>query len=221
MGDVASTIEPYNEEIHRLYMETYISCGEQKKAVEVYKKLSERLLSELGVIPSDETREIYYEAIKTNNLHSITVDTLQSQLREISDRPGALVCEYDFFRVLYYSMARSIMRNGIAVHIALISVVEKKGELSPKKLERVMPCVEDTICRSLRRGDSVAKCSVSQYVIMLPRANYENSCMVCERIIRSFNKKYSHSDVSLNYAVCPIEPDDKESFQWIRDPSVN
>ncbi|MBE6895668.1 MAG: hypothetical protein E7477_01085 [Ruminococcaceae bacterium] len=218
---IATNIEPYNEEVHRFYMQTCIASGNQKKAVEIYQKLSERLISELGVIASEETRSLYYEATKTINLSSITIDLLKGQLREMSDRPGALVCEYDFFKVLYYSMARSIMRSGIAVHVALISVTEKKIELTPKKLEKVMPYLEDTICRSLRRGDTLAKCSISQYVIMLPRATYENSCAVCERIIRAFNKKYIHNDVNLTYAVCPIEPDDKESFQWIREPMDN
>lgn len=218
---IATNIEPYNEDVHRLYMQACISGGNQKKAVEIYQKLSERLISELGVIASEDTRGLYYEATKTINLSSITIDVLKDQLKEISDRPGALVCEYDFFKILYQSMARSIMRSGIAVHIALISVSEKKTEITPKKLEKWMPCLEDTICRSLRRGDTLAKCSISQYVIMLPRATYENSCLVCERIIRSFNKKYTHSDFDLNYVVCPIEPDDKESFQWIREPMDN
>jgi hypothetical protein len=142
-------------------------------------------------------------------------------LKESSEKTGALICEYDFFRVLYYSMARSVMRNGIAVHIALISAVDKDGELPLRKLERVMPNVENVIRQSLRRGDSAAKCSVSQYVIMLPRANYENSCMVCERIIKSYYKKFTRADAQLRYEVCPLEPDDKENYQWIRDTSDN
>jgi hypothetical protein len=131
---------------------------------------------------------------------------------------GALICEYDFFRVLYFSMARSVMRSGIAVHIALISAVDKNGELPLKKIEKVMPNVEDVIQHSLRRGDSAARCSASQYVIMLPRANYENTCMVCERIIKAYYKKYARNDVMLRYEVRALEPDDKENFQWIREP---
>ena len=218
---IATNIESYNEEVHCLCMQTYLACGKQKKAIEVYQKLSERLLSELGVIPSEETRALYHEAIKTNNSHTISISTLQEQLKESSEKTGALICEYDFFRVLYYSMARSVMRNGIAVHIALISAVDKDGELSLRKLDRVMPNVENVIRQSLRRGDSAAKCSVSQYVIMLPRANYENSCMVCERIIKSYYKKFTRADALLRYEVCPLEPDDKENYQWIRESSDN
>ncbi len=218
---VAVNVEPYNEEVYQLYMKVCISCGMLKKAAGIYQRLSEKLISELGVIASEETRSLYHEAIKTNNLNPITVDTLREQLRESSDKPGALVCEYDFFKVLYYSMARSIMRTGFAVHIALISVVTKNEEIPPQKLDKLMMYVEGVICRSLRRGDSVARCSISQYVIMLPRADYENSCMVCERIVKLYNKKNIHNNATLSYSVCPIEPDDKENFQWIREPLDN
>ena len=215
---VASKLEPYNEEVHCLYMRAYLACGQQKKAIDVYDALSERLLSDLGVIPSEATRAMYHEAIKTHNSYAISIDTLQGQLRENSDEMGALICEYDFFRVLYFSMARSVMRSGIAVHIALISAVDKNGELPLKKIEKVMPNVEDVIQHSLRRGDSAARCSASQYVIMLPRANYENTCMVCERIIKAYYKKHARNDVILRYEVRALEPDDKENFQWIREP---
>lgn len=218
---VASRIEPYNEEVHCLYMQTYLAFGKQKKAIEIYEALSERLLSDLGVIPSEAARAVYHEAVKTQNSYTISVETLQSQLREDSDEMGALICEYDFFRVLYYSMARSVMRSGIAVHIALISAVDKNGDLPLKKIEKVMPNVEDAIQHSLRRGDSAARCSASQYVIMLPRANYENSCMVCERIIKAYYKKYARNDALLRYEVRALEPDDKENFQWIREPLNN
>lgn len=213
---IVTGIEKYNEELYQLYMSTCLACDKQKLAIEVYQKLSDRLRTELGVIPCEKTRALYHEAIKINNTHAISPEVLKEQLREASAETGALICEYDFFRILYHSMARSIMRSGIAVHIALISAVDKKGELSPSKLEKVMPKIEEVIRCSLRRGDSAAKCSVSQYVIMLPTANYENSCMVCERIIRSFYKNHSYNDATLRYVVCPIEPDDKENFQWIR-----
>ena len=212
----AAAIEPFHDGIAGYYMRAYIGMGKQDRAVEIYQKYSDRLLSELGIIPSDEIREIYREAIKSNNDHALTVDTLRGQLTEDSTSTGALVCEYDFFRILYFSMARSVMRSGIAVHLVLLTIHGKRGaELETKKREKFMANLEDTIRHSLRRGDSAARCSASQYVIMLPRANYENSCMVCERILKAYNKNYSYPDAEFRYEVFPIQPDEKESFQWM------
>lgn len=210
---IASQADPFNEDLHRTYMQVSMSCGDKKGAASIYRKLSNRLLSELGVFPSEETRALYHDIIKTTNEHIISSDMLMDQLREDSDFPGALVCEYDFFRILYYSMARSVMRNGVAVHIVLLSLVGKKdSEIPKKKIEKEMDNLRDAVRNSLRRGDSAARCSVSQFVVMLPGANYENSCMVCERIIRSYNKKFSPSGTEIRYEIRPIEPDCKDNF---------
>jgi len=213
---IASMIEPFHEEIHCYMIRAHIARGEHRQAVDIYQKLSDRLLSELGIMPSEETRSLYYEAIKSNNEHVLSVEALQEQLRETNSSSGALICDYDFFRVLYYSTARSLLRSGIAVYMALISVSGKgNGPMKEKKREKVLDNLKEAIRCSLRRSDSAARCSAYQYVIMLPRANYENSCMVCERILKAYYQKYSRLDAELRYEVFPIQPDDKVNYQWM------
>ena len=41
---------------------------------------------------------------------------------------------------------------------------------------------------------------------MLPQANYENSCKVCERLLKAFERQYPHSPVDIKYSVQPLEP---------------
>ena len=69
-----------------------------------------------------------------------------------------------------------------------------------------MENLQEQIRNNLRRGDAASRCSASQYILMLPHANYENSCMVCERIIRAFTRQYPHSPAELHYSVQPLEP---------------
>jgi len=214
----AVLVEPFNEEIHGWLMQAYIAMEKQGLAIEVYQKFSDRLLSELGIMPSEEIRAVYHEATKSNNQHMLTVSMLQEQLKEDSSSPGALVCEYDFFRVLYFSMARSVLRSGIAVHMVLITVKDRKGgTFTEKKREKIMENMKEVLHASLRRGDSAARCSAQQYVVMLPRANFENSQMVCERILRAYYQRYSRADAELHYDVFPLQPDEKENFGWIQE----
>jgi len=214
----AVLVEPFNEEIHGWLMKAYTAVEKQGLAIEVYQKFSNRLLSELGVMPSEEIRAIYHEATKSTNQHMLTVSMLQEQLQEECSAPGALVCEYDFFRVLYFSMARSVLRSGIAVHMVLLSIKEKKGiQLTEKKREKIIENLKEVLHASLRRGDSAARCSAQQYVIMLPQANFENSQMVCERILRTYYQTYSRADAELRYEVFPLKPDEKENFGWSRE----
>lgn len=41
---------------------------------------------------------------------------------------------------------------------------------------------------------------------MLPRANYENSCMVADRLMNAFYRRYPHSPARLRCVVQPLEP---------------
>ena len=94
------------------------------------------------------------------------------------------------------------------VHIALIAVESVKDEVfSPCKLQKVMNLLEEQLRLSLRIEDTAARCSNSQYIVMLPQTDYENSCMVCERVVKSYFRRHPHSDVDIKYEVYPMEPD--------------
>ena len=154
-----------------------------------------------------ESRAIYREAVRTVNDRALTPEAMQEQLREPPSQAGAMLCDYDFFRVIYHAEARAVVRNGNAVHIALLSVTGEKGSPLPRRsLDRVMEHLQEIIRTGLRKGDIASRCSVSQYILMLPQANYENSRMVCDRVIRAFFRQYPHSPAQLHYSVQPLEP---------------
>ena len=120
---------------------------------------------------------------------------------------GALICDYDFFRMLYQAQARMIVRTGDAVHIALITLNSQGTKnVSQKSMELAMTNLEAHMSQILRKGDVISRCSMSQFIIMLPKANYENSCMVCRRIVSAFERKYPHSPVILDFCVNSIMP---------------
>lgn len=98
-------------------------------------------------------------------------------------------------------------RSGDAVHIGLLTVSGRGNEtLSKRSLDRGMENLKDIVCMGLRRGDVVAQCSTSQYVILLPQANYPDSCMVCQRVIDSFRRRYPHAPIEITAVVQPLEP---------------
>ena len=66
--------------------------------------------------------------------------------------------------------------------------------------------LEEQVRINLRRGDSAARCSGSQFILMLPQANYENSDMVSNRIIKSFIRQYPHSPATIQYTIHPLQP---------------
>ena len=60
---------------------------------------------------------------------------------------------------------------------------------------------------SLRRGDVFCQCSISQFAVLLGRANFENSQVICDRILRAFHRAYPYAPVRITYQVRPLSPE--------------
>jgi len=133
-------------------------------------------------------------------------DEILEELHEPAGSTGALMCDYDHFRYLCYAECRSLERSGKVTHIALLRVTRPEKPLSKASIDRIMNQFGQCLRSGLRRGDAVSRCSVSQHVIMLPNANYENSCQVCRRLISSFHRQHPHVQVQIEFLVQPLSP---------------
>lgn len=198
-------IEPYQEDLYEHLMRGLLRTGDMKGAMSVYEEMSELLFAHFGVMPSETLRTLYRQATRTVNDRTLTMDEVCSQLEEPAPHGGAMVCEYDFFKILYRAEARSIARNGHSANICLLSVSGKDGEmLARRSLDPAMNNLQVHVQNNLRRGDVIARCSISQYIILLPQANYENSRMVADRLVSAFYRRYPHSPARLRYTVQPL-----------------
>lgn len=198
-------IEPYQEDLYEHLMRGLLRTGDMKGAMSVYEEMSEQLFAHFGVMPSETLRTLYRQATRTVNDRTLTMDEVCSQLAEPAPHGGAMVCEYDFFKILYHAEARSIARNGHSANICLLSVSGKDGEmLARRSLDPAMNNLQVLVQNNLRRGDVIARCSISQYIILLPQANYENSRMVADRLVSAFYRRYPHSPARLRYTVQPL-----------------
>lgn len=203
----ALKVEPYSEAFYQHLMRACIARKDRAGALRAYEEMSELLFSTFGVMPNDESRALYREASREEESFTVPVGTVRDQLKEPAGTKGALYCEYDFFKLLYQVQARAILRSGEVIHIALFSIHGPRGkELARRSLDLAMNNLQDLIVTNLRQGDVVTRCSVSQLIIMLPQANYENSCAVCQRILKAFNRQYPHSPADIHYSVQPLEP---------------
>ena len=199
--------EPYHEPLYQVLMKELAASGDTKGAATVYEGLRKRLFDDFGIRPSDETRAVYREAAHTPGERALPIDEVLEQLHEPERIPGAMQCDYDYFKVLCHAESRAMERTGNATHVALLSATGLTGEPLPKRsLERIMTQFGQQIRVNLRRGDTISRCSTTQYIIMLPKANYEDSCMVCRRVINAYHKAYPHTAVRIKFMVQPLTP---------------
>ena len=197
--------EPYHELLHQLLIRELAATDDQKGAAAVYETLSKRLFDDFGIMPSEETRSVYREATHTLSEQALPMEAVLEHLQEKDAAAGAMRCEYDYFKVLCYAETRAMQRSGKATHIALLSVASgTRSPLSKRSMDKAMEHLGEQIRLNLRRGDVFSRCSVSQYIIMLPEANYENSCMVCRRLMGAFFRKHPHSPAKINFMVQPL-----------------
>ena len=201
----AVSAEPYHEPLHQLLMELLVGYGDISGAEAVYGALRSRLFDDFGIHPSEETRRIYRELIHSPNHAQLPLDEVLEHLQEPVFAAGAMQCDYDHFKVLCYAQSRDMERSGNVTHVVLLSVTSADTKpLSKATLSRTMERLGEQIRLNLRRGDTFSRCSLSQYIFMLPKANYENSCMVSRRLISAFQKAHPHTHVKLNFMVQPL-----------------
>lgn len=210
----ALKVEPYSEALYQHLMRCKIAMEDRAAALSIYDEMSKLLFESFSVMPSEESRVIYREASRAVESVCIPVGTIRDRLREPDATKGALFCEYDFFKMLYQVQARAIARSGETIHFAVFSLCGQYGkEISKRSLYYAVTNLKEQIVNSLRQGDVVTQCSATQLIVMLPQANYENSCAVCDRLVRNFKRQYPHSPVDIQVSVQPLEPFDLSAEQ--------
>ena len=201
-------LEPYHEGFCRELMQLLASTGDRRGAAEVYERLSKRLFDDFGICPSEETRTIYRAAAHAPGDRVLSIDEVMSSLQEREPPSGALQCDYDYFRILCYALRRTLERSGDSVHIALLNVIPTaERELPRQSLDRAMGQLSQQIRLSLRRDDVFCQCSLSQYAVLLSKANFENSQLVCDRILRSFRRAYPYVPIRIACQIRPLAPE--------------
>ena len=203
----AAETEPYHEPLHQLLMQELAAAGDLEGAKAAYEALSKRLFDDFGVRPNEHTREVYREAVHAPTDRTLPMDEVLEHLQEPELIAGAMQCDYDYFKVLCHLESRAMERSGSCTHIVLLSVTsDTQVPLTKGRRDRIMAQLGEVIRLNLRRGDTFSRCSVSQYIIMLPRANYENSTMVCRRLLSAFHKAHPSITVKINFMVQPLTP---------------
>jgi len=203
----AVSIDPFDEQLHLSMIQTLMANGMQKQAMAHYTQVTELYLNKFGINPSPELTALYKEIVKANKSTEMNLNIIRDELRESERAAGAFFCEYEFFKDIYRLQARTVVRSGGVMQIALMTVVDTAGHrLNQKQMSITMGRLQDVIRTSLRNSDVFCRFSVSQYLIMLPSASLEDSEMVLQRVSGNFRRTYPHMNVLLHYTALPMEP---------------
>ena len=203
----AIIIEPFDEEFHYHLIYARYKNGDQYGALEHYSHTTNLFYNEFAITPSTRLKDLY--KLIRDEKHGVTTDLslIQESLEEESFDNGAFYCEYSVFRDIYQLERRAIERTGDSIYLCLLTISDIGGSL-PKSsiMAKAMLELGHAITSSLRRGDTYTRYSVSQYMMLLPTASYENGEIVLKRICSNFRKRYSRKNLMVNYALQAILP---------------
>lgn len=203
----AIRFDPYHEELHQLLIRELAADGKEEAAQKIYSQFSKRLFDHFGVAPSNQTKDAYRSAVHSPRIESVTMDTVIEEIQEHEQIDGPMQLDYDYFKVLCQVECRSIERYGRSTHVALLSVNPADNIALPRQIvSRIMELLGQQLQIHLHRGDIFSRCSESQYILMLPKVNYEDSCTLCRQIIAGFDKAHPHLAVRVHYLVQPLCP---------------
>ncbi|MDR1116904.1 MAG: hypothetical protein LBL09_01480 [Oscillospiraceae bacterium] len=202
----ALEIDIYDEQLHSLMVLAMIRLGDYQGALKHYERATDLLYRNLGVQPSRRLRELYLEIMKDQKNLEVDLNFIQHDMRERDENAGAFIVEPGFFREAYRLEVRRAPRQGISVHLALMTVATETGDVPELDiLNKTMGRLLEVITQTLRKGDVVSRYSGAQYVFLLPTASYENAEMVMRRILRGFARQYPRDKLKIGYKLRQIE----------------
>lgn len=210
LAERAAGIDPFSEEFHYYRILALYKKGAEEEAVKEYKKVTELFYRERLMTPSEQFKDLYREIVSASQEVITDLDLIRQTLGTPGEghrENGAYLCEYSVFKRILQLERRRVERSGNSVYLCLLTVGDRRGNtLKPEIQTRAMERLREAIRQSLRLSDVYSRCSVSQYILLLPSATYENGERVMKRILSAFNKAYARKDVAVEASLNPVLP---------------
>lgn len=210
-------MDPYDERSHLLLMRSLSALGSQQAAIQHYSYVADMFMNQLGVSPSEEMIQFYRELAKLKMNVEMDIHVVQEKLEEKNEIRGAYFCEYFTFQNIYQLEARSVQRTGCVVQLAMLTLTDRRGNaLESKQRAVAMEELHEVIRGCLRAGDAFTRVSATQYLILLPTANYENGVKVLQRIISRYENTLAGKGAQVQYSLLPVLPTGENEHQAAR-----
>ncbi len=211
VATMAGRVDPLEERFYVYTFRALYALGMYRAIIPAYNKTARILSEELGVGLGAEITDIYTAASEQVDSIERDIMIIKEDLREVTQESGSvngpLYCTYDVFKYLYQMVARSSERSGGSVVIVLLTLQKKNGALPPPKpLSSAMSQIKTLILGGLlRKSDTVARYSKSQYIIMLSVDKAGGAEMVIDRVRKRCRPFLAPGGIELVFATTEME----------------
>ena len=201
----AMDVDMFDERLHLELMMALVKTGKKREALSQYYFATDLHYKQLGIQPSGEIRAVYKLIVQADQEMEADIEKVQNMLEEDTDGHGAFVCEYEIFKEIYQLQRRMLERYNGTMFLALLTISNTyEQRFDNLVLDNIMKQLLHVSQTNLRRGDTISRYSVMQYVILLPSVTYETGRLVMDRIKKAFYNEYVKSSVVLTYKLRPL-----------------
>lgn len=200
-------IDLYDEAIHRYLIQAYNLLGDNKNSIKHYKHAREVFLRDLNVDLSHETVALYDIICKCAHNTPLKLNDIINNINELEEYDnGALYCEYETFKRIYLHYKRLNTRTNFNVFLVLFTLTPKvPSKTNSNNLGNQIHSMKDIPTETLRKGDVVSRCSVNQYIVILPLTPLNHGLTTVYRIMNNFDKKSIGKKINLSYSFQVLE----------------
>lgn len=136
---------------------------------------------------------------------AMTLTELKGKLVTNKSCAGGYIVSFQEFIRIYDFIHRLVIRNPVDISIVLISIETPDQTDRDDIIEQGCKNLEQAILMSLRREDVAARCSRSQYVILMMHADNEHGNNAADRLVRTCKDIDSKLPVELSYDIYNLD----------------
>ena len=212
----ALDVDAFEETLHTNLMEALVKTNRSNEAMAQYRHLNNLHNSFLGMHPSENLQN-YYELVgRTEQSLTTDLNAVRRYLTDSANPPGAFVCDYSILRDVYQLQMRNLERLGISIYVALIMLTPvSQPPVDAFEQDKAMHQLLSTMISCLRKGDTIARYSPSQFVLLLPSVNASTGKIVVNRIRNAYYNGQVNPALVFSYKLLPVKDEttnQKEGF---------
>lgn len=204
--------EPFYEGLHYFYIQGLIETKEYHKALKYYDEINAAFYKELGVGLSSKFEELYnIIEVDKNSKKALPIKEIKTQLVDIeypknNNKAVGYYCTFDLFKHIYEVLGKAAQRDEKKYYLILLSLVSQQP-LDKKTI--VFNRLRDIILSSIRSSDLCAKVNDTQFVLLTPCIELENTYLIIKRITDQFYRNYPSKMYRIEYDIEDLTEESK------------
>ncbi len=202
----ALEIDMFDTLLNLELMRALLKLGKNKEALERYQNVTDLHYNHLGIKPSEEILDFYKLLIMEEQNTESNIEDIYNELRNDEDDRDAFVCEYAIFKDIYRLYMRNLKRLGSNMHLAIVTIHGSSNvEIDPILVDKTMRRLRNLLQTNLRSGDTIARYSPNQFVILLPNIdNSEMGKLVLKRLQGKFFSDSANTKFSFDFKLLEV-----------------